>query len=170
MAVLLVVAVVAAFGTGAYWWYFGGGRTDDAVATPTPTSTESCPTPVVELPDPLPGRRDVTVEILNGTDRAGLATQTADAMALLGFQVATFGNADRPVDGVAVVAYGKGDLAEAVVVASYLPGATLTAVRRNTGGVVTATLGPEFREVASPAEAKQAVGAVVLPTPSPICS
>jgi LytR cell envelope-related transcriptional attenuator len=169
LAVLMVMAVVAGFVLGGAWWLFGGGQTG-AGATTTPEPSVSCRTPEPRLPDRLPRPADVKLELLNGTDQSGLATQTADAMVLLGFDVVAFGNADNPVVGVAVVTYGKGDLGDAVVVASYLPGAQLKQVARNTGGVVTATLGPQFAQVATPAEARANVDAVVLPTPSPICS
>jgi hypothetical protein len=69
-----------------------------------------------------------------------------------------------------MVAFGKGDLAEAVVVASYLPGAQLKPVARETGGVVTVTLGPELDQLATSAEARDNVAQVVLPTPSPVCT
>jgi hypothetical protein len=169
LAVLLVLAVVAGFVLGGAWWLFGGGQTG-AGATPTPLPSVTCRTPQPRLPEPLPRPAEGKVEVLNGTDQSGLATRTADAMVLLGFDVVAFGNADTPVAGVAVVTYGKGDLGEAVVVASYLPGAQLKQVAGNTGGVVTATIGPEFSQVASRAEARANLDAVILPTPSPVCS
>ena len=168
LAVLLVLAVVAAFGVGGYWWLFAGGG-DGGSAGPATSPTPTCTTPEVELPRRLPKPADVKVEVLNGTSTSGLATDTADAFVLLGFDVVGFGNADAETEGVATVTYAKGDLPEAVVVASYLPGATLAPTSRRTGGVVTATLGAGFEDVATPAEARANVESVALPTPDPVC-
>jgi hypothetical protein len=169
LTVLLVLAVVAGVAWGAYWWFVGGGHADTG-ATPTASPSTSCRTPHAKLPDPLPPRGKVEVEVLNGTDQSGLATQTADDLVVVGFAVVAYGNADQPVDGVAHVTYGKGDLGGAVVVASYFPGATLKRVDRNTGGVVTVTLGAEFDQVATPREARDNLESVALPTPSPVCN
>jgi hypothetical protein len=168
LAVLLVVAVVAAAGYGAYWWFVGGGSSDDS-ANAAPSATVSCRTPTPKLPDPLPARRQVEVEVLNGTDRSGLATATADDLVVAGFDLVAYGNTDQPVEGVARVSYGKGDLGPAVVVASYFPGATLRRVDRNTGGVVTVALGADFDRIATAQQARQNLASVPLPTPSPVC-
>jgi len=168
VAVLLVVALVAGLGVGAYWWFFGGGSADSG-ASATPSATSSCRTPKPKLRNPLPPRRLVEVEVLNGTDRSGLATQTADELVVAGLDVVAYGNADAPVKGVGRVTYAKGDLGYAVVVASYFPGVTLKPVDRNTGGVVTVTLGAEFDKVATPREARDNVATVALPTRAPVC-
>jgi hypothetical protein len=168
VAALLVVALIAGLGIGGYWWFIGGGSADRGAAT-TPSPTASCRTPKPRLPDPLPPRRQVEVEVLNGTDRSGLATQTADELAVVGFDVVAYGNADRTVDGVGRVTYAKGDLGSAVVVASYFPGVTLKRVDRNTGGVVTVTLGADFDQLATIREARDNVATVAVPTPPPVC-
>jgi hypothetical protein len=168
LVLLLVLALLAAVAWGGYWWFFGGGH-DDVRAAPTATPSPSCRTPRATLPDRLPPRRNVEVEVLNGTDQSGLATQTADDLVVVGFDVVSYGNADQPVRSVARVTYGKGDLGAAVVAAAYFPGATLKRVDRNTGGVVTVTLGAEFDRVATPREARDNLGSVALPTPSPVC-
>jgi len=168
VAVVVVVALLAATGAGAYWWFFGGGSTNDA-ASSRPSASPSCRTPKPKLPQPLPRRGQVEVEVLNGTDRSGLATQTADDLVVAGFDVVAYGNADAPVDSVGRVTYAKGDLGSAVVVASYFPGVALKQVDRNTGGVVTVTLGADFDTVATNREAKDNVATVALPTRAPVC-
>lgn len=168
LAVLLVVVLLGGFGVGTYWWFFSGNR-GGAEATPTPTPTVVCTTPPATLPAHLPAPADIKVEVLNGTKQAGLATDTADAMVVAGFDVVAFGNADTTTAGVAAVEYGKGDLPDAVVVASYLPGAELTRAEGNTGGVVTVTVGKEYTALATAAEAKDNLASVPLPTPSPVC-
>lgn len=168
LSVVLVVVLLGAFGVGAYWWFFSGNRSGPETS-PTPTPTVLCTTPTPSLPARLPQPADVKVEVLNGTKQAGLATDTADALVLAGFDVVAFGNAATTSPGVAVVEYGKGDLPEAVVVASYFPGSELTQAKGNTGGVVTVTVGKQFTAVATPAQAKDNLASVTLPTPSPIC-
>lgn len=170
LAVLLLCALVVGAGGAAYWWYFGGGRDDDPVAAaPTSTPSTTCSTPAATLPEPLPSTAEVKVEVLNATDRNGLATRTADSLAARGFDVVAWGNAQRTSSTVAVVTYGRGDLPGAVVVASYVPGAALKQVQRNTGGVVVLTVGEAFDKVASHTEAKANLASVALPTPSPVC-
>lgn len=168
VSVLLVVLLLGAFGVGAYWWFFSGNRSTPETS-PSTTPSVVCTTPPVTLPADLPAPADTKVEVLNGTKHGGLATDTADALVVAGFDVVAFGNADATFDGVAVVEYGKGDLPEAVVVASYFPGAALQRAKGNTGGVVTVTIGKQYTAVATAAQAKHNLASVALPAPSPIC-
>jgi hypothetical protein len=165
LAVLLALGLVAAAAGGAWWWY----RDRQAVEQlPAPVSSRSCTTPTPKVPDKLPEPSDVTVTVANGTDRAGLALDTADVLTARGFVVADFGNTERPVDeGVALVRYRDQDLAAAVVVASYVPGAQLRPVPRVPDGDVALWLGPDFDGVVSTAEADPAAAAV--PPGEPRC-
>jgi hypothetical protein len=107
--------------------------------------------------------------VLNGTTTPGLALETADSFANLGFDVVGFGNAERPLKGgVGTVRYGRGGLGAAVVVASYARGSVPVATQRQTDRV-TFTIGPDFEGLATPEEAAAALTDVPLPTPSPRC-
>lgn len=171
VAVLLLCALVAGAGAAAYWWYFVGDRDDgQAAARPATTPATACTTPTPTLPASLPAASEVKVEVLNATDRNGLATRTADSLAARGFDVVAWGNAEHASESVAVVTYGKGDLPGAVVVASYVPGAELQPVTRNTGGVIVLTVGEAFDAIATHTEAQDNLDSVALPTPSPVCS
>jgi hypothetical protein len=165
LAVLLVLGLVAAAAGGAWWWY----RDRQAVEQlPAPVASRSCTTPTPRVPAKLPEPSRVTVTVANGTDRAGLARDTADDLTARGFVVSDFGNTERPIDeGVALVRYRDKDLAAAVVVASYVPGAQLRPVPRVPGGDVALWLGPDFDGVVSTAEADPA--AVLVPPGEPRC-
>ena len=147
----------------------GGTETVETVdKLPAPVASRSCTTPTPKVPDKLPKPSQVTVAVANGTDRAGLAVDTADAFATRGFVVGDIGNTERPVDeGVALVRYRDQDLAAAVVVASYVPGAQLRPVQRVPDGDVALWLGPDFDGVVSASEADPA--SVAVPPGEPRC-
>lgn len=164
LAVLLVLALVAAAAGGAWWWFTQRGDTDpQPAASPSRTCTTPTPKPPRRLPDP----EQVTVDVANGTDVAGLALDTADELAARGFVVGDIGNTDKPVkEGVAVVRYAEPQLAAAVVVASYVPGAELVPATKVQGDVAL-WLGPEFDGLVSRDDAD--VDAVALPPGEPEC-
>ncbi|MCZ3389724.1 MAG: LytR C-terminal domain-containing protein [Actinomycetia bacterium] len=164
LAVLLVLGLLAGAAYGAWWWF--GNRADED-ATPNTAPSKVCTTPTAKPPRNLPAPAEVTVAVGNGTDLPGLAVQTADALAVRGFVVTSIGNADKPVkQGVAQVRYIKTDIASAVVVASYVPGAELAEVSRTPD--VALWLGPQFDGLVKTSEAD--TGAVELPALEPVCT
>ncbi len=164
LAILLALGLLAGAAYGGWRWFTE--RADDDVA-PSTTPTKSCTTPTPKPPKNLPSPSEVTVAVGNGTDRAGLAVETADALVTRGFVVSSIGNADKPVkQGVAQVRYEKGELASAVVVASYVPGASLVEVNRASD--VALWLGPQFDGVSKTADADAST--VVLPADEPVCT
>ena len=165
VAVLVVTALVLAVG-GTWWWLTQRGATDEPRDTPTVRCTTPTPTPPKKLPAPSA----VQVAVLNGTDRAGLAISTADALALRGFDVIAIGNATRTArSGVGVVAYGPKGVGAAVRLASYLPGASLQLLESRKGAGVDLRLGPEFDAVSTDAQAKRDLEQVTLPPLPPRC-
>lgn len=166
LGALLVVALIAATGYGVWWWL--GQRSDSSPAPAAPPS-ETCTTPTPKIPKNLPAARDVTLAVANGTERDGLAVETADAFAARGFVVVDVGNTDKPVkQGTALIRYQKGDLRQAVVAASYVPGAEFVEVNRVPEGEVAVWLGPDFVRVAKKSDAD--VDAVTLPPGKPQCT
>jgi hypothetical protein len=162
LAVLVVLGMVAGLAAGAWWWFAGRESADPA---PAPTASRTCTTPTPKAPGRLPPPSEITVAVANGTPRAGLAVQTADDLVNRGFTVTSIGNTDKPVnEGVALVRFGRGDLASAIVVASFFPGAELVEV---SGGEVAVWLGPDFDGVAAADEADP--DAVALPAGEPVC-
>ncbi len=164
LAVLLVLGLVAGAAYGAWWWFT---ERADEEAAPSASPTRTCTTPTPKPPKNLPSPAEVTVAVENGTERAGLAVETADALVARGFVVGAIGNADKPVkQGVAQVRYAKADLASAIVVASYVPGAELVEVERAPD--VALWLGPQFDGVVKTADADP--DAVQLPPGEPVCT
>jgi hypothetical protein len=164
LAVLLVLGLLAGAAYGAWWWFT---KWADDEAAPSATPSKTCTTPTPKAPKNLPSPSEVTVAVGNGTDRAGLAVESADALATRGFVVTSIGNTDKPVkEGVAQVRYQKGDLASAVVVASYVPGASLVEVKR--AADVALWLGPQFDGLVKTGDAD--TSAVVLPAGKPVCT
>ncbi len=165
LAVIVVLTLLGAAAYGVWWWL--GQRSDDE-ATSAPSATRTCTTPTPTVPKTLPKPATVTVAVENGTDRSGLAVDTADALAARGFVVTDVGNTDKPVkQGTAEVRFAQGALKQAVVTASYLPGAELVEVARVKDADVAVWLGPEFVKVASSADADP--GSVQLPPGEPVC-
>jgi hypothetical protein len=166
--VLAVMVLLALCGAAAYgvWWWLGQRSDDDVTTAPAPTRT--CTTPTPTLPKTLPPPASITLAVENGTQRTGLAVDTADALAARGFVVADVGNTDKPVkQGSALVRFAKGDLKRAVVTASFLPDAELIEVARVKDADVAVWLGPEFTKVRSSANADP--DSVQLPPGDPVC-
>jgi LCP family protein required for cell wall assembly len=100
----------------------------------------------------------VTVDVLNGTGRAGLAGKVADALRGQGFVVGTVGNATETVSS-STVRYGTGAADKARVLASAVPGAVLQA-STSIGNAVQLVIGPNYSTVkrVPPAPAPAAAG------------
>jgi LCP family protein required for cell wall assembly len=87
----------------------------------------------------------VTVQVVNGTGRPGLAASSSAALEKLGFHVVAPSNGTTQT--ATTITYPAGQEAQAKAVAAHVPGATVsasTSVRR-----VTLTLGSDGRTVAS---------------------
>jgi LCP family protein required for cell wall assembly len=90
-------------------------------------------------------RSQVSVTVLNGAGRRGLANQTATALRSAGFTVAGTGNADA-THARTVVTYPPGKEAEARTLAAAVPGADLQE-GAGTGESVQLVLGADFAGV-----------------------
>jgi hypothetical protein len=166
LIVIVVLALTAAAGYGLWRWVQSNDEDDHAAAAPSTVGR----TPQVQRPHALPQPLEISVTVANGTDRPGLALQVADALAQRGFHVGDIGNTDKPVkDGIAMVRYEVGDLATAITIAAFVPGAQLQRVQK--APVPALWLGPDFpgaqRGVAADDEADP--DAVKLPSREPIC-
>ncbi|WP_432510433.1 LytR C-terminal domain-containing protein [Kineococcus sp. SYSU DK001] len=150
----VVVALVLAVGGGAYlvWsdrWQPGGTATPSAAATP------SC---APAAPPALLTPGEVTLDVLNGTDRRGLAAAVAGELRTRGFVVGTVGNAPTPTGpGTALVTYPAAAVQQAVTVAARLPEVQL--VEDPAATVVTVSLGDGY-------QALLAEDALVPPVPA----
>lgn len=140
---LLVMGVgVTALGVNQDWWEAPFGQ-EDASASPPP-----CPGPSTV---PVPPA-SIHVEVLNSTERAGLAGETADALSARGVQVARVANAgeDVRVPAAARIVYGPEARTAAEGLASVVPGAVLAPDGDRPGGLVSLVLGDAYTSLASP--------------------
>jgi LytR cell envelope-related transcriptional attenuator len=145
--VLATVVVLAALAAGGwYGWHRWHGQDGAAAARPRTCVTPSAaPTPAAPA--------QVTVNVLNATDKVGLAHQVAAALRAQGLRIGKVGNTKLRVAGVASISYDPRSRAAAVTLAEYVPGATL--VPATTGGV-TLQLGPAFTALPAPAQVSAA--------------
>jgi hypothetical protein len=169
LAVVGAAVLVAALVGGGWLWRSDG--TDTPTARPTPSPTQTCRTPPPpQRPTTLPDPSQVEIEVLNGSSRPGLALTTADDLANRGFVVLGYDNSPLTPRADANVRYVRSQLAAAVSVASYLPGAQLKPVKPSSGPTtVVVVLGEGFSKVRTTAQAQAAAASVPLPVPSPIC-
>ncbi|MGH3568302.1 MAG: LytR C-terminal domain-containing protein [Pseudonocardia sp.] len=89
-----------------------------------------------------PAPADVTVDVLNAADRAGLAGRVGQQLGDLGFGVDDVGNADRVTTGT-VIRFSADRAEAATLLASSLPSAT-TKSEPGTSGVLELVLGSTF--------------------------
>ncbi|MEP7162048.1 MAG: LytR C-terminal domain-containing protein [Dermatophilaceae bacterium] len=137
----LVVAFLVAFAVVQGWIPTSSPGSSEAVSSPT----SSCSTAQ------LPAVSSITVNVYNGTDRAGLAGITARTLREQGFVVAQVGNdpLGKQVAGVAEIRYGTEGEAQAQTLALRLPGATMAPDGRK-GGTVDVAVGEGFTAVGTP--------------------
>lgn len=110
LCAVVLLAGLLALGHWLRWWTFGEPA-DEAAGVPCPAQT------VVAPPE-------VSVRVVNGTDRAGLARSMAGELRARGFRVPAVSNdaSGRRVTGVAVVRHGpSGLLAARSVAAQFAP-------------------------------------------------
>jgi hypothetical protein len=101
--------------------------------------------------DSGPSPSDLKVEVLNASDRAGLAGKVGETLSSLGFGVGDVGNADQPTPQT-VIRFSPDQAAAAALLASTVPSAT-SVPDPGTTGVLQLVLGRSFDDVVrAPAE------------------
>lgn len=93
--------------------------------------------------------QDVQVNVLNATRRAGLATETANALTARGFLVLTTGNSTTAPSGAAQINFGTTGLGAAYTLAAQIEGATLVFDQR-VDATVDLIVGAEFAVLLDP--------------------
>jgi LytR cell envelope-related transcriptional attenuator len=154
LAFLLALSLLTAL----VWWRVLH-RSDDSHQA---VGQSSCPATVA--PTAVPAPASVTVNVLNSTQRSGLAAGIGQSMSKLGFKVSTVANdqtSRAPVTGVAEVRFGTTGKAAATLVSYYVPGATLVPDGRADASVDLA-LGAKFVGLATPAAVTKALAAAHL--------
>lgn len=122
---------------------------DSAPPAPVPARAAPSAAPPAHAAAPAPiAPKAVTVDVLNGTGRAGLAGKVADALRGQGFAVGTVGNSTATVSS-STVRYGPGAAGKARVLAAAVPGAVLQA-SSSLGNAVQLVIGPNYSTVVRP--------------------
>lgn len=115
----------------------------------TGAKPQSCITLAVFPNEFAPAPSEINVNVLNGSHRVGMAGITSDVLAERGFKIGKVGNFDPyKVETVAEVHFGPAGRDAALVVAAYVPGATLVPDSR-TDASVDLVVGQLFKDVAS---------------------
>lgn len=173
--ILVIVGMVVLFGAGyglsrIIQGSSGGGESaSSSSATGGETSTapepEPCVTVTVTPGAGLPSAAQVTTNVYNATDRAGLAAGTAEQLQVRGFVIGKIDNdpLSKTITGVAEIRHGPSGESAARLMAFYLPGAELVDDGRKDATIDT-VLGAAFTEVAAQSEVDAALAA---PSPSP---
>lgn len=155
----VVVLVVLGAGTAGALSYTGRWTPGKPAATAAPAPAPSC---AVAAPPPLLPPAQVSVSVLNGTTRRGLAGTVAAELRTRGFVVTRTANADTAAGPVsASVRYPVALLAQARTAAARVPGAQLAEDPALTG--VEVVLGDGYAQLL----AEDALVAPDPPAPAP---
>src|ERR1700748_1454838 len=123
LAFLLCLSLLTAL----VWWRVIHRADADA----HPKATKTC---AVATPTLLPQPAGVSMDVLNSTQRTGLAASAAAALRKVGFKVTAVNNDTAGlIPGVAEIRFGPQGQAAATLVSLYLPGATLVPNARPDG-------------------------------------
>ncbi|WP_344443571.1 LytR C-terminal domain-containing protein [Kitasatospora nipponensis] len=135
----------------------GSAAASAGAGTPLPATTA------------IPQPQAVTVNVLNSTDKAGLAARTADELKKRGFTVGKVGNApsalSKKVPNSAQLIAGSTGAAAATLLGSEVSGATTMADAR-TDGSVDFVIGDAYTDLLDPNAAAAALAQALKPSPS----
>lgn len=154
--VLLMMAVLFGAAYGVMRLIRGDSGGDPAASgspTPTPCTTATV-VPGVALPKP----GQVTSNVYNSTDRAGLAKRTATELARRGFVISKVANdpLGKTISGVGEIRYGAAGLKNAQLMRYYVLGAALVQDDRK-DATIDVVLGVKFSAVTPQAKVDAAL-------------
>lgn len=157
---LIVLGVLAAAATITVVWAIAQDSKDDG------PDKNSCA--VEKAATTIPQPAQVTVKVLNGTDKTGRALEVRKKLEERGFVVVEHANAREVTEGTALVRYGPRAAGSAQLVRAQIPDAVAAPDERD-DDVVELVIGPDFADL-TPADQVQRVvnglGDPVLPSPS----
>ncbi|MDR2565088.1 MAG: LytR C-terminal domain-containing protein [Bifidobacteriaceae bacterium] len=157
--------VVAAWAIGMWTGQLQPMFNDDFKYKPTESpQAQMAPCPV-GAGATYPAVTAVTVKVLNGTNKDGLAGNTAQALAAQGFPGPATGNA-LPYEGVARLVAGGEGVNQAYTLLEFFPEGTIITIDRREGTLVDAILGSEFVSLRAPEEIGFDPAATIEPLPS----
>jgi hypothetical protein len=161
------LTIVAVLVTGALIVvYLAMSRDTTGSASP---EAAGCPEGSVVANLALPDVGDVKINVFNGTDQAGLASQVAEDFTNRDFQVLDSADSDNAVeDEVAVLRFGPQAVGAAHVLQAYFLGDVRNEfdIERE-DDVVDVEIGTDFRQLATETEVRQSIAALGNPQPPP---
>ncbi|MCM0676516.1 LytR C-terminal domain-containing protein [Micromonospora phytophila] len=108
--------------------------------------------------------KDVKINVLNGTDRVGLATDIADDFRNRKFQVKKTADEKKQIDDIAVLRYGPKGVGSAHLLRAYfLDNAEYDYDPKRKDDVVDVVLGSGFQQLATTTEVNQSLGDLGAP-------
>ncbi|MGH3712608.1 MAG: LytR C-terminal domain-containing protein [Micromonosporaceae bacterium] len=115
------------------------------------------------MPDP----KKLTVNVYNDTDEAGLAKRIANTLKTRGFVIGKVDQDRDPnvVKGTAELRFGPKGLGGAHLLSAHIAGAELLPDTERQDATVDVVLGQDFKALASPAEANDAIKLIGDPSP-----
>jgi LytR cell envelope-related transcriptional attenuator len=136
-----------------------------AVVRDSQTATahgSKCPPGAVPAKIHMPEKNQVTVNVINGTKRIGLANQIADEFRFRGYNVHNTTTAAKVSDQIAEIAYGPEAVGAAwLVSANFLVDeAEMDFDINRKGAEVDVTLGTKFQQLATSTEVNQSIAAI----------
>ncbi|WP_341721177.1 LytR C-terminal domain-containing protein [Micromonospora sp. FIMYZ51] len=131
-------------------------------------TAEGCPDDWPRADVTLRERKDVKLNVMNGTDRPGLAAVVGDDFRNRDFQVKKRGNEKKQIDGVAVLRYGPKGVGSAHLLRAYFLGrAKLEYNPEREDDIVDVVLGNNFQQLATTTEVNQSLGDLGAPVAPP---
>jgi hypothetical protein len=148
-------------------WYAWNVVTEPAATDDEPEVVAEQPLCAVAVPTDAPPPEEININIYNGTDRNGLASQIAREMREQGYVILDVANdpLNRSVAGVAEVRAADVDDLSVQLIMSQVPGAAFVADER-TDDAIDIVLGEEF-EAIGPQDPEPEPDA--SPPPLPFC-
>lgn len=139
---------------------------NDSTGGATPQA--GCPEGSIPANLELPDVRLVKINVFNGTDQAGLASQVGENFSNRGFEVLERTDHDSKVEEVAVLRYGPAAVGAAHVLQAYfLRDARLEFDLEREDDVVDVVIGSQFQQLATETEVRQAIAALGNPVAPP---
>ncbi|NGM11707.1 LytR C-terminal domain-containing protein [Verrucosispora sp. CWR15] len=129
---------------------------------------EGCPDDWPRADVTLRDHKDVKINVLNGTDRPGLAADVAGDFRNRDFQVQKEATQKKKIDDVAVLRYGPKGVGSAHLLRAYFLGdAELEYDPKRENDVVDVVLGGNFQQLATITEVNQSLGDLGAPVAPP---
>ncbi|MDM4718079.1 LytR C-terminal domain-containing protein [Micromonospora sp. WMMA1363] len=113
-------------------------------------------------------RRDVKINVLNGTDQVGLANRIADEFRNRQFQVKKTGDEKKQINDIAVLRFGPKGVGSAHLLRAYfLDNAKAEYNPERADDTVDVVLGGSFQQLATTTEVNQSLGDLGSPVAPP---